>query len=350
MPISDAQLDSMWREVLELSRVKAGQTVAVLTGPNSNPKYIEASLNAAQSLGATAFRIDLPPVNEEKALGTDPSAYVGVTPLDGNKAAMEAMRQSDIVIDLMMLLHSPEQEEILKSGTRMLLAVEPPEILARMMPTPDDKRRVRAASARLKKARTMRVTSEAGTDLTCAVGDYPVLEEYGFADEPGRWDHWPSGFLATWPNEGSATGAVVLDVGDIVFPFKSYVQTPVRLTVENGFIDRIEGGFDAEYLREYMASFDDPDAYAIAHLGWGLQPKAQWTAMGMYDKDASIGMDGRSFYGNFLFSTGPNTEGGGKRHTPCHIDIPMRNCSLSLDGKPMTRVGDVVPKNQRAAA
>ena len=47
---------------------------------------------------------------------------------------------------------------------------------------------------------------------------------------------------------------------------------------------------------------------------------------------------------------GPNTEAGGKRNTPCHIDIPMRNCSVSLDGKAMTRNGEVIPKAQRAAA
>ncbi|MDT8870296.1 hypothetical protein RAA17_01500 [Komagataeibacter rhaeticus] len=52
----------------------------------------------------------------------------------------------------------------------------------------------------------MRVTSAMGTDATFALGDYPMLEEYGFVDAPGRWDHWPSGFLATWSNEGSAEG------------------------------------------------------------------------------------------------------------------------------------------------
>ena len=350
MAVSDARLNTMWREVLELSRVKKGETVVVLTGPLSNPRYIEASTNAAQSLGATVFRIDMPPVNEDKAMGNDPTAYVGATPLDGNDAAMEAMKRADMIIDLMLLLHSPEQEKILKAGTRMLLAVEPPEILARMMPTVDDKRRIRAASAAIKKAKTMTVTSSAGTDFSCAIGSYPILEEYGFADEPGRWDHWPSGFLATWPNEKTAKGTIMLNAGDIIFPFKSYVLSQIELSIDKGYITRIDGGFEAEYLREYMASFDDPEAFAISHLGWGLQSKAQWTALGMYDKDASIGMDGRSFYGNFLFSTGPNTEAGGKRNTPCHIDIPMRNCSVSLDGKAMTRNGEVIPKNQRSAA
>ena len=58
-------------------------------------------------------------------------------------------------------------------------------------------------------------------------------------------------------------------------------------------------------------------------------------------------MDARSFYGNFLFSTGPNTEAGGTRDTPCHLDIPMRRCSVFLDGEPMTHEGTVVPAAQR---
>lgn len=56
---------------------------------------------------------------------------------------------------------------------------------------------------------------------------------------------------------------------------------------------------------------------------------------------------GLSFYGNFMFSTGPNTDAGGKRDTHCHLDVPMRRCSVSLDGRPMTIDGDVVAEGQR---
>ena len=142
----------------------------------------------------------------------------------------------------------------------------------------------------------------------------------------------------------------MLDVGDMVFPFKSYVQSRVTLEIADGFIKRIHGGFDAEYLDSYMKSFKDPEVFAISHLGWGLQPRARWEALGMYDKNDTLGMDGRAFYGNFLFSTGPNTEAGGKRTTPCHMDIPMRNCSVSLDGESMTVEGRVIPSDQAVAA
>ena len=344
MAIGDTELQAMWDEVLRLSKVVAGETVVVLTGAESNPRYIRASIAAAQGLGARCYRVDLPPVAETRKAGS------GVTPLDGNRSAIEALKQADMIVDLMFLLHSAEQEEILATGTRMLLAVEPPEILARMLPTQDDRRRIKAASAVLKGAKTLTATSDAGTDLKCRLGEYPVLEEYGFADEPGKWDHWPSGFLATWPDEKSANGTVVLDAGDIIFPFKSYVLSPIALSIEDGYITRIEGGFDADYLRDYMAGYDDREAFAVSHLGWGLQPRAKWTALGLYDKAASVGMDGRAFYGNFLFSSGPNTEGGGTRTTACHIDFPMRNCSVSLDGVPMTLNGEVVPADQRAAA
>ncbi len=347
MSVSGAYLVPMWQEVLRLSRVHEGETVVVLTAQNSNPLYIDAATNAALDLGAKVFRLDLPPVRGAGGMGSDPTAYLGVTALTGNRAAVEAMKQADLVIDLMLLLFSPEQVEILHSGTRMLLAVEPPDVLARILPSPGDKRRVKAAEARLKRAKTMHITSDAGTDLHVELGQYTILTEYGFADEPGRWDHWPSGFIATWPNEGSATGTVVLDRGDIIFPFKTYVKTPIKLTIREGYIRKIDGDFDADYLREYMAMFQDPEGYAISHLGWGLQPKAKWTALEMYDKSQSIGMDGRAFYGNFLFSTGPNTEAGGTRNTPCHMDIPMRNCSLALDGEPMTIRGEVIPEDQR---
>jgi 2,5-dihydroxypyridine 5,6-dioxygenase len=68
----------------------------------------------------------------------------------------------------------------------------------------------------------------------------------------------------------------------------------------------------------------------------------------MRDKAQSLGMDARAFYGNFLFSTGPNAEAGGNNNSPCHVDIPMCNCSIHLDGEPVVLEGDVVAEAQRS--
>ena len=344
MPVSDYQMVDAWTKVLKLSRLEAGQTVTILTSASTHPQTLATALIATQSMGAIVNRLDLPPVNGEKALSRDSLAYLGTTPLTGNRAAIAALTESDLVLDLMTLLFSPEQLEILKTGTKILLAVEPPEVLTRLVPTPGDRERVLAAQARIARAKEMHIVSAAGTDFRCPLGEFEPIAEYGFVDEPGRWDHWPSGFALTFPNDGQAQGHIVIDRGDILLPQKRYAQDRIELTVEGGYATRIEGGIDAQLLSEYMATFDDPEAYAISHIGWGLQPRAHWSTLGLYDREATIGMDARAFEGNFLFSLGPNNEAGGSRTTICHIDIPLRHCDVFLDSEPVVRDGVVLDR------
>jgi 2,5-dihydroxypyridine 5,6-dioxygenase len=342
MAVSDFTLIEAWTQVLRLSNLQAGQAVTILTGADTHPQTLRTAQIACQALGAVINRLDLAPVNGERSLSRDPLAYLGTTPLTGNKPAMAALKASDLVLDLMTLLFSPEQHEILAGGTKILLAVEPPEILARMVPTEADRTRVMRAAARIEKAARMTVTSLAGTSLSCPLGEFPAISEYGFVDTPGRWDHWPSGFVLTWPNELQASGTIVIDRGDILLPHKSYVQDPIELTVERGYATRIDGGVEAALLRDYMESFADPEAYAISHIGWGLQPRARWSTLGLLDREAHIGMDARAYEGNFLFSLGPNNEAGGSRTTACHIDIPLRGCTVSLDDLVVVDKGKVV--------
>jgi 2,5-dihydroxypyridine 5,6-dioxygenase len=339
--ISDNEMIKAWTQVLTLSRLERGQTVTILTSAATHPQTLQTAGIAAAALGAIVNRLDLPPVNGDKALSRDSLAYLGTTPLTGNPAAIAALKASDLVLDLMTLLFSPEQHDILKSGTKILLAVEPPEILARLVPTEADRTRVKAAAARLGGAREMHIVSEAGTDLRCPLGEFPAISEYGFVDEPGRWDHWPSGFTLTWANEGQSNGKIVLNRGDILLPQKCYVTDPVHLTITNGYCTAIEGGVDADLLADYMSSFNDPEAYALSHIGWGLQPRARWSTLALYDREATIGMDARAYEGNFLCSLGPNNEAGGTRTTTCHIDIPIRHCTVRLDGVDVVTRGKV---------
>lgn len=342
MPVSDTELTQMFEKVLSLSKVDESQSVAVLKSHYSDTRTVKAAMDASQRLGAKVYAVELPAFQHPTAMGTDMTAFCGDTPLTGNKAAQAALEAADLIVDTMMLLHSPEQEQILSTGTRMLLAIESPEVLQRMLPTVEDKARVVASQKLLENAKTFRVTSASGTDFRAQLGQYPAVTEYGYADEPGRWDHWPSGFLFSWPNEGTAEGVIVIEVGDMLLPFKNYARERITLEIEQGFITKIHGGFEAEYLRDYMAYFKDDEAYGISHIGWGLQPRAHWTAMGLHDKIDGICMDARAFEGNFLFSTGPNTEVGGTRKTPCHMDIPLRNCNVYLDGNAVVEGGVVV--------
>ena len=47
----------------------------------------------------------------------------------------------------------------------------------------------------------------------------------------------------------------------------------------------------------------------------------------------------RAFAGNFLYSTGANEVAG--RYTLGHFDLPMRSCTVQLDGEVVVRDGQV---------
>jgi 2,5-dihydroxypyridine 5,6-dioxygenase len=112
----------------------------------------------------------------------------------------------------------------------------------------------------------------------------------------------------------------------------------VTLRIENDYVVAIEGkGVDADLIRSYYASWNDKDAYAVSHVGWGMAPAARWDSMAMYDKRDTNGTELRAFAGNFLFSTGANPAAG--RFSDCHFDYPMRNCTVSLDGREVVSKG-----------
>jgi len=104
MPISDHQMIESWREVLRLSNLEEGQIVTILTSVATHPQTLQTAKIAAQSMGAIVSQFDLPPVNGEKAFSRDALAYLGTTPLTGNRAAIAALTESDLVLDLMTLL------------------------------------------------------------------------------------------------------------------------------------------------------------------------------------------------------------------------------------------------------
>lgn len=341
------QMDEMvalFRKELELCGVKPGEKVAVLSELGRQVEYASAFMTAVRDLGGEVFNVNLlPPAGSSAA---DKLKTVGQTALAGNRSALEALKSADLVIDLMLLLFSKEQLEIQAAGTRILLVAEPLEVLTRLFPTRELRERVEAAEARLAKARQLRFTNPAGTDVTYELGQYPILTEYGFTDTPGRWDHWPGGFLATQANDTKVYGRVVMDRGDILFPHNAYVQEPIEFTVRDGYVVDLKGGADAAVVRDYMKSFRDPRAYAVSHIGWGLNQLAQWEYLAT--GKPTIGMDGRACYGNVLFSTGPNVELGGTNDTPCHLDLPMKGCTLYLDEGLIVKDGDIVPREMRA--
>lgn len=339
---SPIDLVHLFSEELRLCKLRADEVLAVLSGPHSRADYVEAFLAAGRALGAEVFCLDLPAAHFVPA-GDERSRNCSL--LTDQRHAIESLKRADLMIDLLGLLHSPEQLELQQAGVRILMVAEPPEILARMFPRPDQRPRVEAGARRLARAKSLRFTNAAGTDMHYTLGQYShtPITQYGYTDTPGRWDNFPGSFVYTWPDEGKSEGVIVLQPGDILMPFKEFVRSEVRIEVEAGFITSVTGGFDAWHLNDYLESWRDRDAYAMAHIGWGLDQSAVWHQMSVINKESSVTQDARAYYGNVLWSTGPNTDVGGSRNTSAHLDIAMRGASLLLDDELIVDHGQLVP-------
>ena len=324
-------------------KIGPGQHVVVLSEGNQLRDYALASVAAARQLGADVTDLNIPAENTVDA--NIRMANIGKNNLSQYPDAIDQCKRADIVIDHMLLLFSPEQIAMQAAGTRVLLVVEPVEILERLLPQEGLRERVEAAAARLKRARRLRFTNTAGTDVIYELGDKHIMTEYGFTDQAGRWDHWPGGFLATLAREHGVNGRVVMDKGDILFPLKKTLNEPIEFIIENSVVTAIRGDEDAQALREFMDAYRDPRAYAVSHIGWGMNERCEWNT-----NLPGIGMDGRAYYGNVLFSLGPDTEFGGTNDTACHLDLPMRNCSLWLDDELIVDRGSVLPADMRSTS
>ena len=91
--------------------------------------------------------------------------------------------------------------------------------------------------------------------------------------------------IVSFPKAGAVNGTLVLAEGDINLTFKRYLATPVRLAIANDYVTAIDGGgTDAVLMRRYLAAWGEPEAYAVSHVGFGLNRRARYEALTMYDR------------------------------------------------------------------
>ncbi|TYL51766.1 hypothetical protein FXB39_08325 [Nocardioides sp. BGMRC 2183] len=335
-----ADLVELFRQELELCKVTQGEELVILSEPSSRSEYVEAAFAAGQQLGARVLQATLPGGSPVPLPSSRTGSGAGLTSLDDSPLALSLLQGADMVLDLTNegFIHTESLGKILGAGTRMLFVADPPEVLARNLPTPEDKALVKAGAALLKSGGELRVTSKSGTELVADLVDSHPGFQCGIADDPGRWDHWPSTMVLAWPK--TSQGRIVIASGDILLPFKTYVRDEIVLTIEGGRIMDVSGGGDARLLQIFFDDADDEEARFLSHMGWGLMTRADWFAMALYDRESLMGMDARGLAGNFLFSTGPHPFMD--RHTYNHLDIPMRGCTVEVDGRAVVDAGRLI--------
>ena len=329
----------LFAEVFRLCKVGRDDVCAVLSESQSRALNVHLAELALHRLGARPFHVVLPTARQTAPV---PIRSTGASvALAGIAPAVDALAACAFVADCTVegLMHAAELPRILKGGARVLyVSNEHPDVLERLLPSSADEEQARAAMRVLREGKKMKVTSPAGTDLQVVLEGARVGGVWGYTEKPGTLSHWPGGLCLAFPKAGSVSGTLVLAPGDLNLTFKRYLETPVRLAVESDYVTRIEGtGVDAELMREYMAAWGDREAYAVSHVGWGLNRRARWDAAALYDRRDINGTEQRAFAGNFLYSTGANEVAG--RHTLGHFDLPLRHCTIEIDGRTVVRDG-----------
>ena len=343
--IEPAWIDA-FETVLRRCALQPGDTVAILGEPQSRAVLLELARLAGSRLGVRIFTLVVPSVF---------SAHEPVSRSTGASPAIQqlapviaALAGCTLVVDCTVegLMHAPELPAILKgNGTTqpriVYVSNEHPEALARLLPDDATEARVKNHVKRVRAATAMRVTSAAGTELSISLRGAVVGGNWGTTTRPGTLTHWPGGLVLAFPAAGSVNGTLVLAEGDVNLTFKRYIERAITLTIENDHVTRIDGGgVDAELLRSHYAAWNEKEAYAVSHVGYGLNESARWDSMALYDKRDFNGTELRAFAGNFLYSTGANEVAG--RHTRGHFDFPLRACTVAVDGATVIDAGKVI--------
>ncbi len=319
--LASADLVAAFQKELRLCKVMEGETVLIFTDPRfPHPQYPPAAFAAARSLGANAYILTSQGDQKfEDAL------------------VQAAWQNADLILGMSMLprgigswMYTHTHNLALEAGARVLMVQEPLEVLLRMLPNEDIRRRGLAGAQRLQEAKEIHVVSKSGSDYLLRKDGREAMYQCGIADEPGRWDHWPSGLVTCAPLEDSAEGKYVVEPGDVLLGMWRHATSRVELTIECGKIVKIDGGSDAYLLQAHLERAGDEGAFRFAHAGWGIDDRADW---------GHVGMDSESLYGTVLVAIGrnifqapaPYSGLGGQNVSEAHFDICCRNTDLYLD-------------------
>lgn len=310
---------------VERCRVEADEKVVVYTDSEKNPALVEAWYAAALSTGADVTLV--------RATARFPET-------DPPEVALDAMRSADMIFDLASntWLYAPGLPGILQAGARILQVLVPERSIIDRPPHPDILWRADLAEKLTEGSREVHITSELGTDLRGERGDRPWHVQRGFVWRSGQWDSYGVCMANFAPIEESVNGVVYFNGPMILFPQYTYTtRTPIRAVVEEGRIVDIDTSHqEARVFDRWIRQFDDPNVYLVAHLGFGLDPRADLESFDLAAWE--------SFYGGVMVAFGANATPNlqGSHPAKGHMDGILLGADLALDGRPIIRKGEFV--------
>ena len=241
-----------------------------------------------------------------------------------------AMKASDLVIapTRQNIAHTEARRDAQKEGVKVICLPESDGedfFLARGWSADFEALRpkIDALAKALSQAKTARVRSQLGTDITMSIEGRSGRSLNGFANTKDiSAGYCLESSLA--PVEGTAEGTIVVNAS---IPGVALIrQAPVNIIFEKGLAVSIEGGPEADLFRNLLASFNDPNVYNLGELGVGMNPECVLDGTMLSDE---------SVWGGIQLALGTSAYIGGTCKAAAHYDTVVTDAVLELDGRPV---------------
>ena len=213
------------------------------------------------------------------------------------------------------------------------------DIFIRTVPVDYDLMARRGAKIKdiLDRAVEVHITSPSGTDVVIGTGERKAIVDDGNFTTPGRGGNLPAGEVFISPSLGDSKGTIAYDGSIATTQGEIIIKDPIICRVEDGYIRAIEGGDEADILREDIESagktveemaaegkIDDElkeeymrNLYNLGELGIGLNPNAR--IIGNMLEDEKV-------YGTCHIAIGANYDNDAR--TIIHLDGLIKSPSI----------------------
>jgi leucyl aminopeptidase (aminopeptidase T) len=181
-------------------------------------------------------------------------------------------------------------------------------------------RRAKEAIKALEGKKMIRVTTDLGTDITVSIEGRPALQV-----TPIRGRGMMMGPTPLWAEvafaavEEKSEGTVVVDGVMLGIGLPGQVESPITWTMENGHAVKIEGGADADRLKEVISGVENSDI--IGEFAFGVSDKAPF---GTPSEKGRVGTV------HFALGDNHNAYPGGLNVCKLHLDGVCLNATMQI--------------------
>jgi leucyl aminopeptidase (aminopeptidase T) len=197
-----------------------------------------------------------------------------------------------------------------------------------------DQMRERAENIKqaLDQGETIRVTTAEGTDITVGIKNQKAIINAGDYSIGGSGGNLPAGEVYIPPRFKDIEGKVVVDGSYATRYGTRLIRDPITITIEKGEVVKIEGGEEAEQLKETLEWAKKKAKHPwgvtrVGELGIGINPNAKVIGATIVDEKT---------LGTAHIGIGSNHWFGGTIYAIIHLDQVFRNPKIYIDNKLLT--------------